>query len=231
MEREQAMKPRVLVVEDDAVTRAFFVEALSVLPLAVDAVGRCDEALQRAGGHPHALWLVDARLPDGDALALLPRLRALDAGAVAVAHTASRDETLHAALTAAGYADVLVKPLAAGRLLDAIGRCLRLPVREPRAAGWDDAGARLALGGAPANVAALRSLFAAELPAAVRTVEAAVAAGDPGAARSVLHRLVSACALAGASVLGDAVRRLHAAPMDRAALAGFRDAIAALPPL
>ena len=74
MEREQAMKPRVLVVEDDAVSRAFFVEVLSGLPLAVEAVGRCDDALARAAAHAHALWLVDARLPDGDAVALLLHL-------------------------------------------------------------------------------------------------------------------------------------------------------------
>ena len=102
MDREQAMKPRVLVVEDDPVSRAFFVEALSGLPLAVDAVGRCDEAVSRAASHAHALWLVDAHLPDGDARTLLPRMRAHDAGAVAVAHTASRDPALPAALVAAG---------------------------------------------------------------------------------------------------------------------------------
>ena len=108
MEREQAMKPRVLVVEDDAVSRAFFVEVLSGLPLAVEAVGRCDDALARAAAHAHALWLVDARLPDGAAVSLLPKLRALDAGAVALAHTASPDQALRAALLAAGYVDVLV---------------------------------------------------------------------------------------------------------------------------
>ena len=249
MEREQAMKPRVLVVEDDAVSRAFFVEVLSGLPLAVEAVGRCDDALARAAAHAHALWLVDARLPDGAAVSLLPKLRALDAGAVALAHTASPDQALRAALLAAGYVDVLVKPFAAGRLLEAVGRRLRLPVREPRPAftpavrhsaagrssadpcGWDDDDALCALDGNPASVVALRTLFAAELPAAVRTVEAAVAAGDTVAARAALHRLVPACALTGAGVVGDAARRLHAAPMDGKALAAFRSAVDALPPL
>lgn len=249
MEREQAMKPRVLVVEDDAVSRAFFLEVLSGLPLAVEAVGRCDQALARAAAHAHALWLVDARLPDGNALTLLAKLRALDAGAVALAHTASPDEALRAALLVAGYVDVLVKPFAAGQLLAAVGRCLRLPVREPRAAftpavrrtaagrsisdacGWNDDDALCALDGNPASVAALRMLFTAELPAAVGAVEAAVAAGDAATARAALHRLVPACALTGAGVLGNAVRRLHAAPLDGSALSAFRDAVDALPPL
>lgn len=231
MDRERAMKPRVLVVEDDPVSRAYFVDVLSALPLAVEAVGRCDAALARAGANRHALWLLDAQLPDGEAVALLPRLRALDPEAVAIAHTASRDPALHAALVAAGCVEVLVKPIEAGRLLEAVGRSLRLQVREPHANDWSDDGALVALGGDPANVAALRSLFLAELPAAVRTIEASLAAGDAKAARAVLHRLASACALTGAGALGDAVRHLHATPADGDALARFLRAAGALSPL
>lgn len=246
MDREHPMKPRVLVLEDDPVSRAFFEEVLAALPVAVDAVGRCDDALARAGTGGHALWLLDVQLPDGDALALLPRLRALDREAVALAHTASRDPALHAALLAAGCAEVLPKPVAAGRLLDTVGRFLRVQVREARAAfatagmparsasgagtvAWDDAGALSALGGDPAHVAALRALFVAELPGAVRTVEASVSAGDAVGARAALHRLASACALTGAQALGDAVRRLHAAPGDDDALVAFLRAAGTLP--
>ena len=39
MDREPPMKPRILVLEDDPVSRAFFVEVLGALPVAVDAVG------------------------------------------------------------------------------------------------------------------------------------------------------------------------------------------------
>lgn len=223
MDREHPMKPRVLVLEDDPVSRAFFEEVLAALPVTVDAVGRCEDALARAGTGRHALWLLDVQLPDGDALALLPRLRALDRDAVALAHTASRDPALHAALLAAGCAEVLPKPVAAGLLLETVGRFLRMQVRETRAA-WDDAGALSALGGDPSHVAALRVLFLAELPGAVRTVEASVAAGDAAGTLAVLHRLASACALTGAQALGDAVRRLHAAPGDDAALDAFRRA-------
>ena len=99
------------------------------------------------------------------------------------------------------------------------------------ASGWSDDDALCALDGNPASVAALRMLFAAELPAAVRTVEAAVTAGDADVARAALHRLVPACALTGAGVLGAAVRRLHAEPMDGKALVAFREAVDALPPL
>ena len=245
MDRERAMKPRVLVVEDDPVSRAFFEAVLSGLPLEVEAVGRCDAALGRAAATRHALWLVDATLPDGTALTLLPGLRAHAPEAVAVAHTASRDPGLHAALRSAGYVEVLEKPVPAGRLHAVLGRWLRLPVREehpafaagprparaavtPTTAHWDDAGALRALGGDPARVAALRGLFLAELPGAVRGIEAAAAAGDDAAVRASLHRLVAACALAGATPLGDAVRRLHAAPRDADALDGFARAARAL---
>ena len=230
MDREPPMKPRILVLEDDPVSRAFFVEVLGALPVAVDAVGRCDEALACARATGHALRLLDAHLPDGDALSLLPALRAVDPSAVDLAHTASRDPALHDALLAAGCIEVLPKPVAAGRLLEVAGRYLRLPVRDGGSAPWDEAGALSALGGDAAHVAALRSLFLAELPGSLRAIEAAVESGDAAGARALLHRLASACALTGAQALGDAVRRLHGAPGDGDALAAFRRAAAALLP-
>ena len=248
MDREKAMKPRVLVVEDDPVSRAFFLEALAGLPATVDAAGGCAEAVARARTGGHALWLVDAHLPDGDAVSLLPRLRAHDAGAIALAHTASHDAGLHEALHAAGYVEVLVKPVAVATLRSAVGRRLGVHVREPRAAfappppvararpvdpdaapGWDEEAALAAVDGHPAHVQALRALFVAELPMAVARIEAALHAGDTTAARDLLHRLAAACAFTGARALGDAVRALHRDPADRVADEAFRRAAARLP--
>ena len=246
MDREKAMKPRVLVVEDDPVSLAFFVEVLAGLPAAVDAATGCDEAEARARDCDHALWLVDAHLPDGDAVSLLPRLRAHDAGAIALAHTASREAGLHEALRAAGYVDVLVKPVPVATLLSTVGGRLRLHVREPRAAfgsapvvcershdpratsGWDEDAALAALDGRPAHVEALRALFVAELPATVAKVEVALRDGDAAAARDLLHRLAAACAFTGALGLAAAVRALHRDPADRAAAEAFRRAAAKL---
>ncbi|HET8818134.1 MAG TPA: response regulator [Xanthomonadaceae bacterium] len=241
------MKPRVLVVEDDPVSRAFFREVLAGLPAVVDVAARCDTALASARDRPHALWLVDAHLPDGGAVALLPRLRGVPGGgdAVALAHTASRETTVHDALLAAGFVEVLAKPLGAASLLAAARRRLRMRVREPRAtfarvpaasarvAGpaatgpWDDAAALAALGSA-AQVQALRALLAGELPRIVAQVGNALRARDAAAARALLHQLASACAFTGAHRLGDAVRRLHRDPFDVSVAGAFHEEAASV---
>lgn len=247
MDREEPMKPRVLVVEDDPVSRAFFLDVLSGLPALVDAAGGCGAALACVRVHAHALWLVDAHLPDGDAVGLLPRLRAArgDTAVVALAHTASRDAGVHAALLGAGFAEVLAKPVGASCLLASVRRRLRQRVGEPRAAfmpvpasptglagpaaagTWDDAAALAALGGAN-HVQALRALFARELPRVVAQVDAAWQVGDTATLRDLLHRLISACAFTGACRLGDAVRRWHRDPADPVAMAAFREAATGL---
>ena len=247
MDREEPMKPRVLVVEDDPVSRAFFLEVLSGLPAEVDAAAGCRGALACARVYAHALWLVDAHLPDGSAVDLLPRLRAAGgtADVVAIAHTASRDAGVHAALLDAGFADVLAKPVGASCLLATVGQRLRQRVREPRAAflparvssaasvgpaptgPWDDAAAMAALGDA-GHVRALRALFATELPRVVAQLDVASQAGDAAGLRDLLHRLASACAFTGAHRLGEAVHRWQGDPADPVAMAAFRDAAARL---
>lgn len=245
MDREEPMKPRVLVVEDDPVSRVFFLEVLSALPAVVDAADGCGEAVACARAHPYALWLVDAHLSDGGAVDLLPRLRGArgDTDAVALASTASRDPGVHAALLGAGFAEVLGKPVGASNLLATVRRRLRMKVREPRAtfepvtaapasadcrapAGpWDDAVALAALGNA-ASVRSMRALFASELPGVVAQVDAALLAHDAAIAREVLHRLSSACAFTGARRLAHAVRSLQRDPFDAVAAAAFREAAA-----
>lgn len=245
MDREETMKPRVLVVEDDPVSRAFFQDVLAGLPATVDAAAGCDAAEACARTHRHALWLVDAHLPDGNAVSLLTRLRIHGADAVALAHTASRDPDLHRALLDAGYAEVMVKPVAVGPLLSTVGRRLRMQVREPRAAfvsppspqdgvadeataAWDDRVALDALGGDASHVQALRALFVDELADAVAAVDAGLRSGDIDTARDLLHRLASGCAFTGASSLAIAVRALHADPANAAAADAFRRAVARL---
>lgn len=222
------MKPRVLVVEDDRVSLGYFREVLAGLSVEVHGAMTCAEALARALAHRHALWLLDAHLPDGDAITLLPRLRAHAPGAVAIAHTASRDAALHAALRTAGFADVLVKPVPPGVLRRTVG-CHLLTPTVPGA--WDDAAAATALGGDPACVRELRALYVAELPAMAAVVAAGVAEGDADAVRAALHRLAASSALAGAREVADAVPGLHAAPCDPVALAAFQRAVAAITPL
>ncbi|MGY1408728.1 MULTISPECIES: response regulator [unclassified Luteimonas] len=234
------MNPRILLVEDDPTSRAFLQAATELLPAVVDAAASMAEALALATANPHALWLFDARLPDGSGSELLARLRARGLQTPAIAHTASREQDEHAALLAAGFATTVAKPLPADAWLAAIRRVLEPRgdgdtadgthhVRQP-AAGyhlpvWDDAQALSALAGNADNVAAMRGLFIAELAGARDAVAAAAAAGDAEALRATLHRLEAGCGFVGAARLGAAVSRLHAAPGSGDALQAFRDAV------
>ena len=234
-------KPRVLLVEDDAVSRTFLTIAAEGLPADVDAVDSCSTAmgsvaLQSAQDNPHDLWLIDANLPDGSGAELLASLRRAFPPKPALAHTASRDPADHDALLAAGFDEVLVKPLAMIALQAAICRSLGYDhARQGHApdeqAGshdsasvcatlpsWDDAAALLALKGEQSHVIALRSLFLEELRGQCDTIERAFADGDVPRAVRTLHMLRASCGFVGAVRLAEATRVLEADPRSQVAL-------------
>src|SRR5690606_38269037 len=109
---EDGMTARILLVADDPTTCAFLATAARGVPAEVDVADSCATALARAGdADRHDLWLIDANLPDGDGAGLLATLRARGLRATALAHTATRDHDILAGLRAAGFRDVLVKPM------------------------------------------------------------------------------------------------------------------------
>jgi CheY-like chemotaxis protein/HPt (histidine-containing phosphotransfer) domain-containing protein len=227
------MKPRILLVEDDAVSRAFLTAAVEGLPAIVEAVDSCKAARDSARRSACDLWLIDANLPDGNGSELLASLREMAAHTPALAHTASRDAADHEALLAAGFAEVLVKPLPMIALQTAICRALgydlALSEGEPRLCAklphWDDAAALSALKGEQSHVVALRRLFLDELAGQCHAVEDALARGDAIAAGRVLHMLRASCGFVGAARLGEASRVLEADPRSGFSLERFRDAV------
>lgn len=232
--RAHAAEPRILLVEDDPASRLFLAGALEAMPATVVAAGSMAEALRQVVGAPaFDLWLVDANLPDGSGASLLRELRALAQATPALAHTASAEREALDALLAAGFAEVLVKPLPASALQATVSRVLGLhgPVRvaePPMRCGklpvWDDAAAAVALGGDPAHVAALRSLFLAELPAQRGAVLDAFERGDDATAAAGLHRLQASCGFVGAARLAAAVESLRAGMDDEHARIAFAHA-------
>ncbi len=221
--------PRILVVEDDLVSAAYLREVTASLPALVDVAGTVAQAVALAEAHVHALLLIDAHLPDGSGQALLLALRQNGVVAPALAHTAAGESTFRDELLAAGFVEVLRKPLGITDLKLALQRHLppvvtatAAPADLPR---WDDAASLAALGGQRANVDALRGLFREELPGQRHRITQAFVDGNAAGVRDELHRLVASCGFVGAARLGHAVRQLQAMPLDKAALATLQSEI------
>ncbi|GHC06224.1 response regulator [Thermomonas carbonis] len=212
--------PRLLLVEDDPVSAAFLRDAASALPAEVQVAGSLAEAGRAIAQTYFDLWLVDANLPDGRGEILLDA-GACGANTPALAHTATNDAAARERLLAAGFIEVLCKPLGVAALHAALRRHLPLPshrVNDAALPDWNDAGALAALGEV-SHVEALRQLFLRELPA--RRARIVAAAGDVAAMHAELHRLSASCGFVGADRLRDAVRLLMASPSDPAAMHAF----------
>lgn len=235
-------RPRLLLVEDDAVSAAFLGDVLRALPADVDVAGSVGAAMAVADAG-QALWLFDRWLPDGNGIDLLRALRRLGLDVPALALTADADAPARAAFSAAGFSGVLAKPVAAAVLQAEVRRWLdadtvvadddaKTLAFDAHAAlpAWDDTAARAALGD-DTLVARMRTLFLAELPVQHADVLAASRHGRPDEARAVLHRMKAGCGFVGATALLAAVRTLSEAPGCPRARADFdHAALALLPP-
>lgn len=223
--------PAILLVEDDPTTLAFLCAITEALPARVDTATRVSDAIRLATERDHALWLVDANLPDGTGIELLQALRRLHAATPAIAHTAARERSELEPLLAAGFAEVLVKPVETAQWQASIRRQLREQAAPAALADttaapvpdelpiWDDEAATTALGGNRAHVDALRGLFLSELPSQLH----ALRDGDAEARRAHLHRMRASCAFVGAARLDAAVRALHDAPTSETLLQRMLD--------
>lgn len=226
-------RPRILLVEDDAVSLEFMAGALELLPATVDRADSLATARRLAARHAHAVWLVDVHLPDGRGVDLLAQLRGDFPGTPALAHTASPERRGQAALIDAGFLDVLLKPLSAVALRAAVCRALGRDAATVAATcgdppAWDDAAALIALHGQRGHVDALRRLFLDELPAQRRSIADCAASDDAAGMRATLHRLRASCGFVGAARLDAAVRTLAADPRCALALQRFDEAAADL---
>ncbi|MFN7137336.1 MAG: response regulator [Thermomonas sp.] len=216
-----ARPPRLLLVEDDPASAAFMAAVASALPAQVQLVANIADGESACALQAFDLLLVDANLPDGRGEHLLRLLRERGLVTAALAHTADPDPTLHTRLRAAGFAEVLLKPITAAALREALRR--HLPGARP--ADWDDAAALAALGGEAAHVQALRTLFLAELPQQRQRIVRAATHADISSLRAELHRLVASCGFVGAAKLGSAVRALQESLLDAGALRAVEAAI------
>lgn len=225
----EATRFRVLLAEDDPVSRTFLREAGQACGAAVTGCASGDEALELARTVRWDLLILDHHLPAMDGDVVLRTLRA-DPGAAsratpAIATTAA-PETDGELLGQAGFAEVLPKPMPVATLRAALHRhgC-------GVDARLDDEDALRACG-SPAAVTRLRRLFAEqELPKVQEELDRA--GDDLQLLRPTLHRLRASCGFCGARTLAEAAAALHHAIAagihggpPEAALQSFRAAIA-----
>ena len=214
------MPPRLLLVEDNAVSRAFLCEALAALPAEVDSAESIAAATALCRGNAHALWLIDANLPDGNGEQCLLALRALRPGTIAAAITADADHERRDALLAAGFVAVLGKPIGVASLQTAVGGLLgsaSVPV-EPI---WDRERGLAAVGGREESLRVLRNLFLSELPRQIDEIRAARSQRDGDGVRAILHKLKASCGFVGATRLLGVVGEYSLAPLDVGCAARF----------
>lgn len=225
----------LLLAEDDPTSARFLVEALRQLGWTVEHAADGPAALAAARARRHAAWLFDLGLPGLDGKSLLRMLREGQPPGTALpralALSADTPAALRRQVLAAGFADLLPKPIT----IDRLDAALRGLARQPTGQGaadipvFDVDDALAALGSADA-VADLRGLFLRELPAQAARIEAALDAGDPGRALDELHRLKASTRFCGARALAAACDELVAALRDGGAgarRAAWRDAVAA----
>lgn len=226
----EAKPCKVLLAEDDPVSREFLTEALQACGASVTGCDDGDAALATATRLAFDLLVFDHHLPgrNGDAVLLALRANPGAASRATPALATSADPgAFRAGLLAAGFAEVLPKPLPLADLAATLRRH-GMPAFDVPAIDHE---AALRACGSHAVATRLRHLFAnQELPAVAAELARTT---DPHALRPMLHRLRSACGFCGATRLadaGDALQRALAtgkeadvAPM----LSAFRIALAA----
>ena len=230
MSDNKGMKPLLLLVEDDPISRGFMRAALEALPARVDTADTMHAAL--ALDDIHDLWLLDANLPDGHGTDLLAKVRIRYPATPALAHTADDSLTLRLQLLEAGFAEVLVKPLSATHLQEVVRQWLGMtPGPAPRIGEnptpfmalplWDEAVALAALNGNQEHVATLRRMFLDELMRQHDAILFAVGKGDSGMAKQVLHQLKASSGFVGAMRLNAAAKKLESALSESSSVVDF----------
>lgn len=121
------MSRRILVVEDDAETRAYLAKALGEAGYTVEATGSGREGLYLATGGRFDALILDRMLPDLDGVSLLKSARAAGVSVPAILLTAMSaiDERVRG--LRAGADDYLVKPFSFAELEARLEAVLRRP--------------------------------------------------------------------------------------------------------
>jgi two-component system, OmpR family, response regulator len=122
---------RILIVEDQRDMAALIADRIADVGFVADQVEGIGEALEALQARDYPIMLLDRRLPDGDAISILPEIRRVRPGIRIILVTAlqSIDEKING--LDAGADDYLTKPFDPDELLARIRASLRRPGGRP----------------------------------------------------------------------------------------------------
>jgi DNA-binding NtrC family response regulator len=119
------MKPRILVVDDDAAIRETLHDHLASEGYDVAAAASAEQALNRLAEFDPALVISDVRMPGMTGIELTGRVREARPDTHVIVITAHEDLETAVGAMRAGAFDLLVKPLDLERIEMLVERCLR----------------------------------------------------------------------------------------------------------
>jgi PAS domain S-box-containing protein len=153
---------RVLIVEDDADTRANIADILELDGFLCDCAAALGEGLRCLSGQKYFAIVLDRKLPDGQATESLPKIRKLAPESAIVVVTGYAD--LDGAIVALreGAADYILKPINADALRASLAR-----VRENRKAADEIARLSRNLGRREAELQTILDIFPADFAVAM----------------------------------------------------------------
>jgi DNA-binding response OmpR family regulator len=122
---------RVLLVEDEPEMAAALAAALKNYDMVVDHISTLADAEEAVAVNAYAAILLDRRLPDGDGLTLIPKLRTGGVGVPVIVLTARGELADRVAGLNIGADDYLGKPFAVEELLARLRAVLRRPADLP----------------------------------------------------------------------------------------------------
>lgn len=211
------MKPSILLIEDDDISRSYLTEAITMLDVGLTPCPDFTAAFAAIAETAPTLIISDLNLPDG---ALLVRATEFPTGVPVLAISAEINPSIRGRLALIGIHDVLAKPMPLAELHGAIHRlCGTVPEF------WNQSKALKALGGSSAALRSMRSMFIGELPDAALAIQEAFISGNMAAMHDSLHKLKASCGFLGVEHLLVACHRLDQMP-SMETFAAFQSSVA-----
>jgi len=214
---------RILVAEDNAVSRNLVTRVLQRSGHEVIAVVSGTEAVERARAAEFDAILMDLNMPEMDGLEATRRIRATEGGRprrqAILALTADHEGGKRPQALGAGIDAILTKPFQESdlmHLLDSVLRTASAPGGGGGPAGplVDKAAALARTGGDTGLLAEIAALFIAEYPDACRKIRAAIDKGDARTAEREAHGLKGSVANFGAALVVDAAFAVESTARD-----------------